>query len=515
MPASVEMLVRSFVDAACDGAAGLALHALHALDARVYRAGAWCPLGDEAAYATAHQLAHERGNGALPLFLEATALSWRPEKNAAVGVAWFVARESHSGHDVVGAIGIQTGGELRIAWATLAEQPCAWSFSDGLARMLGTFAWMDLREPAAARTALDASWFRMHWLPNTPLTALPGTRFSCRGSTTCCRQEYTVALPAAAQLLVDALPWERLAPHLLGTRLQPFGDGLVELKGKHEACRFLGSRNECVIHAELGYQPFAPCAAFPFSFTLTPEGVDVTASLTCDSVCEGSGAPLGERDKDLRQRLAIAPLRSTATYRLAPDKAVDWNVFRDAETLLRQILGLADIPLQRRLYLGLRALEALVIGDDLRLEEWLSSSPPELDPALHEQIGEFLDRIMQWDRVAFSGLLRSVPRDLRHRDLRGESRLAATLISMHFSKVYSYEFDLVTANNLGILAYLLALSWERNFPGGLDELRWKDLAMLCSHGLLGSLLGPDSSPGNRALLGTPQFGEWVLAYAQA
>jgi hypothetical protein len=91
--------------------------------------------------------------------------------------------------------------------------------------------------------------------------------------------------------------------------------------------------------------------------------------------------------------------------------------------------------------------------------------------------------------------------------------LALILRSLHFSKVYSYEHDLVTAHNFSIIVYLLALSWQRVFNTELDDLRWRELALLGSHGLLNSLISADSPRAYRQLLGSPQFGEWALAFA--
>ncbi len=38
-------------------------------------------------------------------------------------------------------------------------------------------------------------------------------------SAPCCKHDIASSLPPAAQLVIDALPWERLQPRLSGTRL--------------------------------------------------------------------------------------------------------------------------------------------------------------------------------------------------------------------------------------------------------------------------------------------------------
>jgi hypothetical protein len=510
-------LLEAYLAAAGDGAAGLRLHALLAPEAPIYRAGRWQRAESESAtsFAATHRELQQAGAGALPRFERPLVLS------ESGGVLWFAATEAGSSERVIGALGVcadgredgRGDGRPRVGWSTLAEREAVnWSYEAGRAHTLANLSWMALREPALASTTLDAAWFRLHWLPRAPLTALPGVRFACRSSSACCRQEYVVAAPAGAQSLVDALPWERIAPRLQGTRLEPFGDDQVQIKSQGEPCRFLGARNECLIHAHLGYQPFAPCATFPFYFAATPEGVAVTASMTCDSVCESVGPALAEREIDLRRRLAIARLRTTDRYRLAPDRAVTWAVFRDTERLLGALLEREDLALHQRLYLGVRVLEARVQGAGDQLEAWANSSPGKIGADLRRQLADLLERVLRWDRRALHDLPKSVPQDLRHEELQGASRLAAELRNLHFSKVYSYEFDLTTAHNLGIVLYLIALAWQRQFPQGLDALRTRELSLLGSHGLLKSLLLPNAPPAFRALLGSAQFGEWALAF---
>jgi hypothetical protein len=514
-PAALELL-EAFLADACSGSAGESLYGLHAPDAPLYRSGAWSRADAEtsAAFAALHRQQHERGGESLPRFLAPRPRSWQAQPDGCA-VLWFDATEARSGRAVVGALGVRGEARGRIAWATLAAREDAWSFADGRVRTLANFSWMELREPAAARTTLDAAWFRLHWLPGETLHALPGTRFACRATTTCCRQDYIATAPAAAQGLIDALPWERIAPRLLGTVLPALDAARVVIKAREETCRFLGTRNECLIHAELGYQPFAGCATFPFSFASTPEGVAVTASRSCGSVCEASGPTVAEREVDVRQRLAIARPRATEEFRLAPGNPVQWTAFRDAEALLRSLLERTEFPLHRRLALGARALLALAAGSSFDLGAALAVPPIAIDASLHEQIGQLLDRIQRWDRLALRELPSAVPRDLRHDELVDDGPVAAELQTLHFGKVYSYEFDLTTAHNFGILLYLTALAWQRRFPTGLDALRRGELALLGSHGLLSSLLPPDAPPALRTLLGSPQFGEWALAFAAA
>jgi hypothetical protein len=517
IPAAATDLLEGFLSDACSGATGESLHAWQAPEAPLYRRASWRRRDSEtaAAFATVHRHQHERGGAALPRFVAPRPRSWRTDPEGSA-VLWFDATEARSGRSVIGALGVREerdDGRARAAWATLAAREEAWTFLDGRVRTLANFSWMELREPAAARTTLDAAWFRLHWLPGENLQALPGIRFACHASTSCCRQDYIVPAAAAAQGLIDALPWDRIAPRLHGTLLPVLDAERVVIKARTEACRFLGTRNECLIHAELGYQPFAACATFPFSFARTPEGVAVTASRSCGSVCEASGPPLTEREVDLRQRLAITRPRSTDEFRVAPGRAVGWTAFRDTEALLRALLERRELPLHRRLFLGARALGVLLAGGEFDPGAALAAPPVVIDAPLREQLGQLLDRIQGWDRLALRELPSRVPRDLRHGDLIDAEPLAAELENLHFGKVYSYEFDLTTAHNFAILLYLTALAWQRGFPQGLDALRRRELALLGSHGLLKSLLPQDAPPALRTLLGSAQFGEWALAFA--
>ena len=512
---SVTEFVQSFLAAAGDGLAGAKLYALLSVDSPVYRAGTWQLKDWEEldVFAGIQRQIHTSGADALPTFIAAQAISCVMEPDSETAVIWFEARELRSATPVVGALGVHTDGDWRVSWATLADRRYEWTFADGVAQTLANFSWMNLKQPAVARTTLDAAYFRLHWLSDVTLNALAGTRFACRQGSTCCRQDYQIVVQTAAQSLIDSLPWERLAPRLRGTQLRAIDSDTMEVKGRNESCRFLGARNECLIHAELGYQPFGPCAAFPFSFSQTPDGVDVTASLTCSSVCESLGDPLAERDTDLRQRLAIAPVRATVAFNLAFETQVSWPAFRNAESLLLALLEQVEIPLHKRLHLGVRALDSLLAGKEFKLEIWRETKPPEISIDMREQIGGLLDNIMTWNRIAFRDLPKSVPRNLKHNDLGNASRLALILRALHFSKVYSYEHDLVTAHNFSIIIYLLALSWQRVFSTEFDDLRWRELALLGSHGLMNALLSEESPRAYRQLLGSPQFGEWALAFA--
>jgi hypothetical protein len=76
--------------------------------------------------------------------------------------------------------------------------------------------------------------------------------------------------------------------------------------------------------------------------------------------------------------------------------------------------------------------------------------------------------------------------------------------------VYSYPFDLTTAHNHLIVLYLLALIMQAAATPLTDEM-WRELGSLGVHGLLKSMLHEGMPEGFRALLGTADFGIWMLA----
>lgn len=76
--------------------------------------------------------------------------------------------------------------------------------------------------------------------------------------------------------------------------------------------------------------------------------------------------------------------------------------------------------------------------------------------------------------------------------------------------MYSYPYDLTTAHNHLIVIYLLALTMEA-VAAPLTQEMWRELGSLSVHGLLRSMLHEDMPEGFRTLLGSAEFGLWMLA----
>ncbi len=511
--AALTFLCREFLEALCDAQGGAALHRMHAADAPVRIAQGVGPAAgiDGGEFARAHRDISVQGGDRLPRFAQPVLLRATSCTESQESIAWFEVREEREGRPLVVALGARAGdGAPRLVWCTLADRLEAWSFRDGLAQALADYPWMRRAEPALARALLDAGYFRRHWREAVRFSSLPEARFSCGMSAACCRHDYEITLPQEAQLLIDAMPWQRIAPGLNGTRLAQRPDGKLQLKGVNESCRFLTAGNRCLIHGALGRQPFGPCCVFPFSFARTPEGIAVGASPICGSVRLGLGVGFQEREEDLRERLTHAEPRATDAYRLAAGVEIPWEGFRDIEKALCDCLAATDIPMRRRLYVGARLLGALKERQPIEVGTWLAETPAAITAQLREAIRGMLARIIGWERSTLRRLPREIPPDLSTLEVREPAALSQILRNTLFCKVYSYPLDLTTAHNHLIVLYLLALVMEAAATP-LTEDMWRELGSLGVHGLLKSMLHEGMPEGFRTLLGTADFGAWMLA----
>ena len=510
-------LFQDFLAAHADPEGGNRLHALYAEDAPVALEGRLLRKSeaDGAHFAKAHRNAGIHGIGRLPIFDRVKLLAAHVEADGSRAVGWFGAMELGDDRSATVALGARhEAGHWRVGWCIATPALQDRSYRQGLLQTLAEYPWMLSGQPVMPRSSLDASYFRLYRPSNVPLSFLSETRFSCHMSGACCKFDYGVALPMAAQALIDAIPWEEIRPALKGTQLDVRSDGLLQLKETHEACRFLDENNQCLIHKTLGRQPFGPCAVFPFAFAQTPEGVAVSTSFICGSVRNRLGPPLAERQDNLRERLFLAPVRIPKGFRLAPALEVPWESFRDIETALLDLLDQSQTPLHRRLYAGNRLLDALRRNETINVSAWLEEPPGILPDEYRATLRTYLDNILAWDRLALKRLPKGISLDLRHDRLRDEPLVVDILKNLLFSKVYSYPFDLATAHNMSILLYVLTLIMQSAFEGPLPDDLWQELAAMGGHGLATSLVS-DSSPQDLVeFLGSSEFGRWALWYPQ-
>lgn len=503
-----------FVHALCDPESGTALHGLHAADAPVRHGEGIGTAGeiDAELFAAAHRDLSRRGAEHLPAFTPGAFVRNNPANDRTEAVAWFELTESRTARRLFAALGVRTvNGMPRVVWCCPSERVLPWSFRDGLLQSLADYPWMRRHDPATPRALLDAGYFRRFWRAPVTFATLSDARFSCRKSSACCRHDYEITLPAEAQLLIDAMPYATMAPQLSGTRLPVRPDGTLQLKTPDETCRFLGPRNQCLIHKTLGRQPFRACCVFPFSFARTPEGIAVGLSPVCGSARAGLGIAPTQRTEDLHERLAHAEPRSTGTYRLAPGRAISWESFRDIEKGLCDCLAIEEIPLRRRLYVGARLLGALTGGVTIDMPAWRNEPLPPLKPELRAAIHGMLTRLLGWNRAVLLELPREIPANLPALEVTEAPMMARILRNTIFCKVYSYPLDLTTALNYAIVLYVLALLMQAAADGPLTERMWRELGSLGVHGLLKTMLHDDMPENFRTLLGRSEFGLWILA----
>jgi hypothetical protein len=509
-----QSIFEDFLSALGNPAAGVRLYQMHAPDA-IVRCGESVGRAEEAdcnAFATAHREIGLQWADALPRFAQPTLLRQSDDANKDATVAWFEITETRDRRKLVAALGIKTQDGLpRIGWATLASRLHNWSYAEGYLQCLADYPWMRVSEPARARALIDASYFRQHWRSPVKFSSLPDARFSCQMSAVCCKHDFEITLPAEAQLLIDAMPWQTVRPELQGTQLPRRLDGKLQLKTNDETCRFLGSRGQCLIHQTLGRQPFGPCCVFPVAFAQTPEGVAVALSPICDSTRHGVGPALVDREDDLRERLVHAEPRRPDGLRLLPGMQITWEQFRDVEKGLCDILAAADLPLRRRLYLGSRFLSALRDNEAVEVERWVGEPMVSITAELRQAIHDMLVRVLAWDRAVLQSLPKAIPPALFETDAREPEVLARLLQNTLFCKAYSYAFDLTTAYNFLIVLYLLALLMQEASEHLLTERMWRELGSLGVHGLLKKVLHEGVPDGFRQVFGTAEFGMWMLS----
>lgn len=511
-PVASEPLARSFgafLTALADPEGGPALLALHAEAAVVLEGGRGVRRGaaDPAAFAAAHRAAA----GAGPRYGAAALRAVREDAGALI--ANFDLTVEGLDEPVPVAAGFrEEAGAWRLAW-TVADPAAELTFALGEATMLSLFPFLGRPWLASPRAWLDVAIARARLAPDPgPLHTLEGARFSCDGSTQCCKFDWSIHLPREAQDFLDAIPWDRLAPELAGTQLEVLPSGQLELKARGEACRFLDAQGRCRLHAQFGTPVFSACTTFPFTFAETPEGIDVAASFFCGSVRSRLGLPLAEREADLRARLAQGGAKRAEAFRIGPDREVPWEAFRDAEHVLRQVLRLGHLPLRRRLWMGTRVLEAWMTGGRMNYLGW-EREP--LEP-LEDIEQAFAQTLLQtvFDGAAVS--LPELPPGQAFQVAGGEVRDTETMVgwfeNILFSKELSYPFDLSTAFNMLVVLYLIVRELERVYDGPVPERAWRSVTAFVTHGGLTHMLETlfAEIPDLKEPMGTPTYGMLFL-----
>lgn len=376
-------------------------------------------------------------------------------------VAWFDARLG--GEQAWLAVGLQGEDSAPlVGWWTLWDTQQDWSYEHGRLQVLVDFGLAQRRTELLPRSWVDVGFYRLFGIETPKLLTLPDARFACHGDTSCCNVRYKIQVTPGMQAVVDAVPWETIHPELVGVKLPVLPNGMLEVKAANERCRFLDGQRRCLMHVAAGRSVFTPCTVFPFAFQGTPEGVAVTATSTCPSARSNLGPLLTDRAADLHSRLALLPsLESPKTFFLAPEHAISWEGYRDAEAVLIGFLGREELPLHRRLWLGSQYLDAL--RENREFDE--ASAPHSPRPLSGAQIVARERAIEALLEVAEM----TVPKGEPAPDV-GEAQTAEMrwlLQNLLFSKALGFRHDLRTAHHAAILAYAMARHVQRRTPDGL------------------------------------------------
>ncbi|TNF37171.1 MAG: YkgJ family cysteine cluster protein, partial [Deltaproteobacteria bacterium] len=136
------------------------------------------------------------------------------------------------------------------------------------------------RDAAAAPPPVDAA--------TAPLTWPAGLRHGCVASGGCCHGTDVGPLKADDIAKIKAIDWSPYLPDdvhpddWLVETTAPNGEVVTLLGMRHGRCVFLDSDKLCVVHKVAGSaQKPTICRQFPYTFTRTPRGVDVSYAMEC------------------------------------------------------------------------------------------------------------------------------------------------------------------------------------------------------------------------------------------
>lgn len=396
------------------------------------------------------------------------------------------------------ALGLSWGdGPWRLHFSTLAgmvARGSAWAACRAAA--FAEYPYLPGQSERCSRDWLDVAYRRRHKPGTPPLRFPPDARFGCHFTGTCCRRTWDITAPAEAQQVLDALPWDEVAPELAGLQLPVREDGLLLVKPRGSECQFLDGAGHCRLHKRFGTPIFAACTVFPFRFAKTPEGVDVVASSHCQSARDNVGPLMAERSVEIYQRLGMSPLLlPDHGFALAPELVVDWGRFDEAEQAVLEALRRDGLSSTQRLRLALDTVAAHVAAAKAE-----AAAPGPLAPREAQPLGpvEEITRLSYLpffiNAIAVKHESLATARDylpatgasLSPQDDARAMRWAEHLI---FGKVLSYKFDLQSAVALVAILHLFLLSLKESLAiAQLDEARWTLLGTITSHGTLGDRL---------------------------
>ncbi len=429
-------------------------------------------------------------------------------------VAWYTANERHDGRPLHLAVGWQLhAGAWRIDWLTLAEAPRPWRWADGRMQTTADFVYGEAALMVAPRSWLDVAWYRLYGRPEPAITTLPDERFTCQMSTSCCHNGFAIDVPAPMQQVIDAIDWAAHGrPDLAGVQLPVLEDGSLQVRDKGERCRYLNEHGHCLVHQVAGRQLFPACAVYPLQFRPTPDGVAVTASMTCGSARGNLGEPLASRAAEIWSRMAIAPVEEVPdTFRLRPGSSVPWPAFKAAEADLLALLARDDLPVARRLWLGERYLRCLGDGVPFDADAEAARPPVVASPPERARWRAFVHEYAS--RFGLTIPTPPPPLAVEH-DFPQQEVILRLLRGLLFEKGYAFAQDLTTAHHVLVFLFALVVYFQGCFPGRRlpDQLLWA-LPGVFRHQSVYSAFAKDDEERRMLLttLGDPDFGLDLLA----
>ena len=229
-----------------------------------------------------------------------------------------------------------------------------------------------------------------------PLYTNPAARFSCTLCGRCCRGwEIALTQQDAARFDNPAAEWAGRGKGRPLAMVYPQSENHSVAVVNREttaggACPMLDADNLCHITRAHGWQDTPGiCQIFPYRYTRTPDGLQVSLSYGCEAVIDNVGAPMSEQTDSIRQAYAISlpyvaedltPDNIVAAERacvLPNDAILTWQAYMVFEEICVVILADAA-PIQARLEKLLAVVYALAAHDDLTpdgLRGWWAASP--------------------------------------------------------------------------------------------------------------------------------------------
>lgn len=226
------------------------------------------------------------------------------------------------------------------------------------------------------------------------LITLPESRFTCQDRGECCHVgRWGVEISEEAHVALSRVEWNGVLTGLEGKELfrdLPARNGEEKPRigfsvNATDTCVFHlptedGSGKYCGIHATVGSPVSLACDTYPFTFTVTPDGVCAYTSFVCRTSASNQGQPFSEREENILTRFrrlqgAVPRVEDRVPWSQWSD-ALTWPTYRQIETHLLDLLGRETLPHYNRLLDAYRFMVLLessreVVQDD---DAWIASA---------------------------------------------------------------------------------------------------------------------------------------------